>query len=93
MAAMNMVSAGGFSGVSFHLRRFPQGVASVFCKKTPIFGPRGSKLDQLTVYTHPRSNTLAARTGTSVFTHQYYTIRHSRHVTVYYGRSRSTHHT
>ncbi len=26
MAAMNMVSAGGFSGVSFHLRRCPQGV-------------------------------------------------------------------
>jgi hypothetical protein len=49
MAAMNMVSAGGFSGVSFHLRRFPQGVASVFCKKTPIFGSRGSKLDHLTV--------------------------------------------
>ncbi len=49
MAAMNMVSAGGFLGVSFHLRRFPQGVASVFCKKTPIFGSRGSKLDHLTV--------------------------------------------
>ncbi len=28
MAAMNMVSAGGFSGVSFHLKRSPQGVAS-----------------------------------------------------------------
>ncbi len=33
MAAMNMVSAGGFSGVSFPLRRCPQGVASVLCKK------------------------------------------------------------
>ncbi len=49
MAAMNMVSAGGFSGVSFHLRRCPQGVASVLCKKNPIFGSRRSKLDHLTV--------------------------------------------
>jgi hypothetical protein len=49
MAAMNMVSAGGFSGVSFHLNKCPQGVASVLCKKTPIFGSRGSKLDHLTV--------------------------------------------
>ncbi len=31
MAAMNMVSTGGFSGVSFHLRRCPQGVAYVVC--------------------------------------------------------------
>jgi hypothetical protein len=38
MAAMNMVSAEGFSGVSFHSRRCPQGVASVLCKKIPIFG-------------------------------------------------------
>ncbi len=37
MAAMNMVSTGGFSGVSFHLRTCPQGVAPVLCKKTPIF--------------------------------------------------------
>ncbi len=54
MTAMNMVSAGGggggVSGVSFHLSIFPQGVASVFCKKTPIFGSRGSKLDHLTVF-------------------------------------------
>ncbi len=38
MAAMNMVSAGGCSGVSFH-SRCPQGVASVLCKKTPFLGP------------------------------------------------------
>ncbi len=37
MAAMNMVSAGAFSGVSVHLRRCPQGVASVLCKKPPMF--------------------------------------------------------
>ncbi len=49
MAVMNTVSAGGFSGVSFHLRRCPQGVASALCKKTPIFGSRRSKLDHLTV--------------------------------------------
>ncbi len=49
MAAMNMVSAVGFSGVNFHLRRCPQGVASVLCKKTPFFGSRRSKLDHLTV--------------------------------------------
>jgi hypothetical protein len=49
MAAMKMVSAGGFSGVSFYLRRCPQGVASVLRKKTPIFGSRRSKLDHLTV--------------------------------------------
>jgi hypothetical protein len=52
MTAMNMVSAaGGFSGVSFHLRRCPQGVASVLNKKTPTFGSRRSKLDKLTVST------------------------------------------
>ncbi len=49
MAAMNMVSAEGFSGASVHLRTCPQGVASVLCKNTPIFGSRGSKLDHLTV--------------------------------------------
>ncbi len=49
MAAMNMVSAGGFWGVSFHLKRCPQGVASVLCQKTSIFGSRRSKLDHLTV--------------------------------------------
>jgi hypothetical protein len=50
MAAMNMVSARGFSGVSFHLRTCPQGVACVLSKKTPIlFGSRRSKLDHLTV--------------------------------------------
>jgi hypothetical protein len=48
IAAMTMVSAGGFSGVSFHIR-FPQGVASVLCQKTPIFWSRRSKLDNLTV--------------------------------------------
>jgi hypothetical protein len=50
MTVMNMVSAGSFSGVSFHLRRCPQGVASVLCKKTPIFGSRWSKLDHLMLY-------------------------------------------
>ncbi len=39
----------GFSRVSFHLRRCPQGVASELCKKTPIFGSWRSKLDHLTV--------------------------------------------
>jgi hypothetical protein len=50
MAAINMVSAGGFFGVSFNLRRCPQGLASVFCKKTPIFGSLRSKLDHLKVF-------------------------------------------
>jgi hypothetical protein len=57
MAAMNMVSAGGFLGVSFHLRPCPQGVASVLCKKTPIFGSKRSKLDHLTVNIGPRNET------------------------------------
>ncbi len=39
MAGMNMVSAGWFLGVSFHLRLCPQGVAAVLRMKTPIFGP------------------------------------------------------
>jgi hypothetical protein len=52
MAAMNMVSTGGFSGVSFHSRRCPQAVASVLCEKIPIFGSRRSKLDHLTVWPH-----------------------------------------
>ncbi len=50
MAAMNMVSAGGFSRVSFRLRRCPQGIASVLCKKIPIFGSGRPKLDHLTVH-------------------------------------------
>ncbi len=49
MAAMNRVSAGEFLKVSFHLRRCQQGVVSVLCKKTPIFGSRRSKLDHLMV--------------------------------------------
>ncbi len=49
MAAVKMVSAGGFSGVSFHLRTCTHRVASVLCKKSPIFGSRQSKLDHLTV--------------------------------------------
>jgi hypothetical protein len=53
MAAMNMVSAVGFSGVSYHLRRCPQGVASALCKKTSIFWSRRSKLDDLTVCRQP----------------------------------------
>jgi hypothetical protein len=40
----------GFSEVNFYLRRCPQGVASVLCKKTPIFGSRRSKLDHLTIH-------------------------------------------
>ncbi len=46
MAAMNMVSAGGFLGVSFYLRKCPQGVASVLCKKSPIFGVTTIKVRQ-----------------------------------------------
>jgi hypothetical protein len=40
MAAMNMVSAGGFPGVSLHLRRCPQGVASVLCRAVRSNGIR-----------------------------------------------------
>jgi hypothetical protein len=39
----------GFSDVSFHLRRCPQGIASLLCKKTFFFDSRRSKLDHLTV--------------------------------------------
>ncbi len=49
MGAMNLVSAGGFLGVSFHVRRCPQCVASVLFKKNPILGSQRSKLDHLTV--------------------------------------------
>ncbi len=52
MAAINMVSRGGVSGVSFHLRTCPQGVASVLCMKTPIFGSGQSKLDHLQYWVH-----------------------------------------
>ncbi len=40
----------GVFGVSFHLKRCPQGVASVLCKKTPILASRRSMLDHLTVH-------------------------------------------
>jgi hypothetical protein len=49
MATMHMVSAERFLGVRFHLRRCPQGVASILRKKTTIFGSQRSKLDHLTV--------------------------------------------
>ncbi len=40
MAAINMVSAGGFSGVSFHLRRCPQGGSPLYFARKPSFlGP------------------------------------------------------
>ncbi len=39
----------GVLEVGFHLRRFPQGVASVLRKKTPICASWGSTLDRLTV--------------------------------------------
>ncbi len=60
MAAMNLVSAGGFSGVSFHLRGCPQGVARVLCKKTPIFGSQRSKLDHQTVVLKQKACRVAA---------------------------------
>jgi hypothetical protein len=43
------VSAGGFSGGKLSFKKMSAGVASVLCKKTPIFGSRRSKLDHLTV--------------------------------------------
>ncbi len=39
MAAMNMASAGEFSGVSFHLRRCPQGSPLYFARKPPFLVP------------------------------------------------------
>ncbi len=39
----------GFSGVSFHLEKCPQGVAFVLFQKTPTFGSRRPKLDHLAV--------------------------------------------
>ncbi len=64
MAAMKLVSAGGFSGVSFHLRRCPQGVASELSKKTAIFGSRRSKLDHPTVTIECFFSPDEVRTGT-----------------------------
>jgi hypothetical protein len=55
MAAMEMLSKRGFLGVSFHLDKCPQGVASVRFKKTPTFGSPGLKLDHLTVH-HPHTH-------------------------------------
>jgi hypothetical protein len=51
----------GGSGVSFHLRRCPQGIASVLCKETPIFGSRRSKLDNLTVHSSGAPDPLAQK--------------------------------
>ncbi len=39
MAAMNMVSAEGFSGVSFHLRKCPQGSPLYVARKPLFLGP------------------------------------------------------
>ncbi len=40
----------GVSGGKLSFKKMSAGVASVLCKKTPIFGSRRSKLDHLTVY-------------------------------------------
>jgi hypothetical protein len=100
MAAMNMVSAGGFSGVCLHLRRCPQGVASVLCKKTPIFGSRRSKLDHLTVrYRNPSKSANGyferlIESGSSLLSHVHVRIRfffflHYIYVPYYYNHSRN----
>ncbi len=51
MAAMNMVSAGGFSGGKLIFKKmFAGGRLCTLKKKTPIFGSRRSKLDHLSVF-------------------------------------------
>ncbi len=74
MSAMNMVSTWGFSGMSFHLRRCPQGVASVLCKKTPIFGSRPSKLDHLTVFLDERPDAKIFIAEQIFFNHSVYEL-------------------
>jgi hypothetical protein len=49
MAAMNMVSGGGFRGVSFNLKRCPQGSPLYFARKPPFLGP-DDQLDHLAVF-------------------------------------------
>jgi hypothetical protein len=49
MAAMGMVAAMGFSGVGYPKKICPQGVLGLVFLKTPVFGVRLPKLDQLTV--------------------------------------------
>ncbi len=68
MAAMNMGVRRGVLGVSFHLRTCPQGVASVLCKKTPIFGSRRSKLDHLTVHTFVSNGRISDNIADSLMT-------------------------
>jgi hypothetical protein len=50
MAAMGMVAAGGFSGVGYPKKKYPQGVAGPVFEESPVFGVRRPKLDQLTVH-------------------------------------------
>ncbi len=38
MAAMAMVSAGGFSGMGYLNKKCPQGVPGLVFQKTPVFG-------------------------------------------------------
>jgi hypothetical protein len=49
MAAMKVVSAGGFSGVGFQKKKSPQGVAGPVFEKTPVLGVQRPKLGQTTV--------------------------------------------
>jgi hypothetical protein len=44
-----MVAAGGFSGVGYLKKKFPQGVPGLVFHETPVFGVQLPKLDQLTV--------------------------------------------
>jgi hypothetical protein len=50
MATMKVVSAWGFLGVGYRKKKYPQGVAGPVFEKTPVFGVRLPKLDQLTVH-------------------------------------------
>jgi hypothetical protein len=49
MVAMGMVAAGGFLGVGYLKKKCPHGVPGLVLHKTPVFGVRLPKLDQLTV--------------------------------------------
>ncbi len=55
MAAMKVVSAGGFMGVGCSKKKYPHGVVGPVFEKTPVFGVQLPKLDQLTVTRCPCS--------------------------------------
>jgi hypothetical protein len=68
MTAMNMVSAGGFSGGKLSFKNMYAGGCLCTLQENPHFGSRRSKLDHLTVHISPKEATEVIKKKSKVST-------------------------